>query len=174
MAYIIATLMRCARRNTRRFSAAMFPPIASFGDLSGPLKRFVLRVHPDIVQSFGQEVVDVNQASLQEVFKLFDAIKSNISPDGAKPAALQDRYQFAFYSRRSAAETDAADVGADGEQLLHDETGIARATVSVAIPPLFLDQVAILAQRGLLQEAQAHWLELGRGTLQVRQTLLQI
>jgi len=50
--------------------------ISKFSDITPWLKRFLLRVHPDVVQSHGKEVSDLNQASLQECLRLFDSVKA--------------------------------------------------------------------------------------------------
>ena len=110
----------------------------------------MLRIHPDIVTSYGPDVVAVNEASLQELFTLLDAIKIRATNRDARDSTppprivpLQPRYSFSFYYRG---------VGGGGESDLR------RTTHVVNVPPLFEQRVAVLDGRGQGDAARAHCL----------------
>ena len=156
-----------ARRASTGAAGALRTTLGSFSDIAPWLKKFLLRVHPDIVQSHGKEVVSVNQTSLQEVLRLFDGIKSQCAEDApsAPPPTLKNRYDLPFYvPSAAAAAQNPGDV--DANSLVR--RGLARVTISLPVPKQFSERVVLLVQRGLRLDARAHWLELGRTSLQVR------
>lgn len=165
---IIFTALRCTATTASAPRAGPPTTIKTFADLSSWLKRFLIRVHPDVVQSHGKEVVELNQASLQECLRFFDGIKaqcSEKSPAVGPAPALRSRYELSFYVFKSGSAKRAG--GSVDENSLQ-RGALARITAVLPVPRLFSDRAARLIQQGRENEARAHWLELGRVTLQVR------
>jgi hypothetical protein len=114
--------------------------ITSFKDLANPTKRFILRVHPDVVHSHGEEVVATNEESLQEFFRLFECLRlrceqaeNKIAGASNTPASklggvLKPRYDLTFFYRSLVAESTA---------------NVQRCAVEVTLPAAFDERMKV-------------------------------
>jgi Domain of unknown function (DUF4460) len=131
-------------------------PINEFKALLPFVKRFILQVHPDVMSQYGRDIVETNEASLQEFFKLFDSLKersSSVMTSGNKKpnapitaskvlhsAPLKSQYSFIFY-------------------VLDAQSKLSRVPVDVKIPLMFEERMRIMTERGLSSAAKAHWMD---------------
>lgn len=151
--------------------------MSTYKDLSGPIKRFVLRVHPDVMHAYGAGIASANEAVLQEVFIMLDIIRARAeAPESATSGpvanreALRQSYTLSFYLREEK-EGKAGDAGLKskaGAAAASDglPPGVRQHTVVVKTPSLMGDRMALLAQRGMREQAQARYLQLGTRIVQ--------
>lgn len=146
--------------NTRKGPAKVSLIVKEYASLVPMVKRFVLKVHPDMVHSSGSDVVAVNQAGIQEFFRLFDSLKPRCGDDdgSADPSSAQQqrqplktRYNLSFYYRPPLPAVILADLGQQAGELR-------RANVDITVPPLFQERMTQLEQRGQLKQSRSEWL----------------
>ena len=149
--------------------------IADFADLRSHLKRFIRRVHPDVVYSVSDEVRSQNNDSLLRLNALFDVIEdrctacsgkqSSVRPAAGGAPALQESYEFTFHCF-DADDRDAQSAADDGGAAPSPPAALRR-FVHVARPPLVLDaQTRLVADKGARSPVLlAQWLDLGATTL---------
>ena len=131
--------------------------ISEFKHVLPLVKRLVLRMHPDVVTSFGAEVVAANEAALQDLFRLLDTVKQHCRDESVphgmpqsaagRAAPLSPRYTFAFFYRAPGTRPDT------------QRRDLTRASVDARAPPLLEERTAVFAARGFNAEAKALWLE---------------
>ena len=129
----------CAKRTHSSHStnsARKVVSITTFNDLATPTKRFILRVHPDIVHSYGQEATTTNQASLQEFFRLFDSLRTKCEAAESEAAIratpltqrMRSRYQLSFFYKQSTGP---------------EQVTVQHANVDIAVPTTFEDRISV-------------------------------
>lgn len=132
--------------------------IESFKELSNAIKRFVIKIHPDIMHQHGQEAVATNEAALQELFLCLDTIRArHEQPDAsiktAVSAAGREALKASYNVQFNVKDSDAA-------------SGLRRVAVALRTPPLMQERMTMLAQRGMQSVASARYLQLGTRLVQ--------
>lgn len=140
--------------------------IDSFKDITAAAKRFVLRVHPDIMHAHGADAVATNEAALQEVFIMLDVLRGRSeAPDG--PVAgfgasiVQAQYNLNYFVK-SDSGTPKSTTAATGEA----PPALRRVAVTLQTPPGLVERMALLAARGMKEKAGAAFIELARRSVQ--------
>lgn len=139
--------------------------IDSFKDITAAAKRFVLRVHPDIMHAHGADAVATNEAALQEVFIMLDALRGRSeAPDG--PVAgfgasiVQPQYNLNFFVKLEGSS------GKSSASKAPAPAGLRQVTVTLQTPAGLVERMSLLATRGMKEKAGAAFIELARRSVQ--------
>lgn len=126
--------------------------VTEFKQLNGTLKRFAMKVHPDLMAGYPEECIDENEKSLATVFRLFDGLRmrcnDGLSDSSPIPSgSLASRTQVMFWYKK------------EGEDLKRCPA------VDISVSPIFEEKMNLLTSRQLKEQSRAHWLHLSHKIL---------
>lgn len=142
--------------------------LETFKDLTNPIRRFVLLIHPDVLHQFGPVISNTNATTLQEIFVLLDSIRNayNADENGKNQTITTSRpistsTTVNFFVRKESSTNDDISISSLVE----------RKSIDLRIAPSLLTLASKFDTNDNRIVAQAYYLEIGRSIVQ---TLLDV